>query len=377
MLINVNTLHHRFCYFFLNFPNGRSAAVPRFVKKKSVNSLLLRSCSAPPPLLLRIQKICTFADTGNMPSRYHTLLTNFSNIMAKGNRTYVMSGKLGNEVLTKVSNSNNKEKQGSRVYRAEITNPKTLEQAKQRLKMQTLVGIYRALSEDVLDHSFQGVKYGGRSHSRFMQLNLKKPYTDFPYIVKGQTKFVPAPVILSTGGMPKVTATPGRTDGVIPVSLNTNITATGSTLYSAWLELFLAANPQLKLGDQVTVVFVFQRPGANIPIVRRIVLDASKYAADATVAKVFEQTGIDFQANGISVSVNYKIIAAAIILSRPVVSKTSGSVSWLRNNAQLAVDSAWMAANQSEEMWEECIASYLPADATIDSDWYLNQGTTA
>ena len=56
------------------------------------------------------------------------LFTKKPTIMAKGSIISLMKGKLGQMVLYKVTNSNNKQSQGAREYVAEVANPQTAAQ---------------------------------------------------------------------------------------------------------------------------------------------------------------------------------------------------------------------------------------------------------
>ena len=121
--------------------------------------------------------------------------------MAKGSINGVRKGKKGDSVYYKVSGSNNKEKQGERQYVAKVSNPKTTAQVEQRMKLAPAVNFYRAFRDEVLDHSFQGVKYGGRSHSEFMKLAMKMQLSELPYLIKGENQVIPASYIVSKGGL--------------------------------------------------------------------------------------------------------------------------------------------------------------------------------
>ena len=58
-----------------------------------------------------------------------------------------MRGKRGNSVYYKLTNSNNKETQGERAYVGKVANPKTLQQAIQRVKLAPAVNFYRAFKK--------------------------------------------------------------------------------------------------------------------------------------------------------------------------------------------------------------------------------------
>lgn len=91
--------------------------------------------------------------------------------MAKGSFNGVMRGKKGNTVFYKLTNSNNKEKQGLREYIPVVRNPKTDGQKYQRAIAATIMRAY-SLGKAIFDHSFQGITPGGRNMNQFRKLNM-------------------------------------------------------------------------------------------------------------------------------------------------------------------------------------------------------------
>ena len=83
-----------------------------------------------------------------------------------------------------------------------VSNPRSNAQAAQRMKMAPAVNFYRAL-RDILNHSWQGVSYGGASHSKFMKEAMRAAV--YPYIPKGTTAAVPAPYKISVGSLSPIT----------------------------------------------------------------------------------------------------------------------------------------------------------------------------
>lgn len=298
--------------------------------------------------------------------------------MAKGSLSGVRKGKKGDSVYYRVAASNNKEKQGERQYVGEVTNPRTDAQVEQRMKMTPAVNLYRVLKDDVLDHSFQGIKYGARSHSVFMKGAMSAALGSLPYLSKGETKAIPAPYIISKGSLPDV--------GVIALNGNDAITAISTafitnynynTPYSEIVDAFVNNNPMLKKGDQLTFVSCKSYQNETRWNVQRLILDASKYDNNATLGQVSAKAQIRIDADGIALLGNIagSLVAAGIILSRPAVAKTNGAVSWLRSTTSLFVAPTYMETWQTEEKLNEAIASYKTKGATPTSDWYLNDGT--
>ncbi len=91
--------------------------------------------------------------------------------MAKGSFNGVIKGKKGDTIFYKVTNSNNKEKQGLRQYVPVVKNPKTDGQKYQRAIAATVMRAYAA-GKEIFDHSFQGIQPGGKNMNHFRKVNM-------------------------------------------------------------------------------------------------------------------------------------------------------------------------------------------------------------
>ena len=109
--------------------------------------------------------------------------------MAKGSFNGVIKGKKGNTVFYELKNSNNKEKQGWREYKASIANPQSDGQIDQRVKMQAVNNLYRAL-KPIITRGWENHKYGDPSRRAFLKKALGASF-EGPYIEKGSTLAVP------------------------------------------------------------------------------------------------------------------------------------------------------------------------------------------
>lgn len=175
--------------------------------------------------------------------------------MAKGSIIGVVSGKLGNMVGYKVSNSNDAEKQGWRPYTAKIANPKSQGQRAQRAVFNTVSGAAAALNW-LIDHSFEGLQGAGQNRNKFMALNLAllrqradegKP----DFLLKGQSYLTQNPFIVSKGTLApiKVTLNSELLVNNVP-AVQTDIAVSEMTAVPA--NVFTSIMP----GAQITVVFV-------------------------------------------------------------------------------------------------------------------------
>lgn len=291
--------------------------------------------------------------------------------MAKGNRQYVMSGKVGNSVLYKLTDSNNREIQGERSYVAKVANPKTVGQAIQRIKMAPAINFYRAFKNEILDHSFEGIKYGGRSHARFMK-NAMNLAEDFPFCLKGDNVLAPAAYRMSEGSLNGIPF--NFIDGS---TLQCEALSTDIDKFGEWSTSVINSFPWLKNGDQLT--FAFIAGGTDIapyPYVTRLVLNTS---STENVTSMLGKMLISVDGNLTLDLPNgaKEIYGAAIIVSRPVVSKTNGSVSWLRSTTNFAVNHENAAVNNewfTQGAYETAVRSYMTESKSVSSEWYLNQG---
>lgn len=84
--------------------------------------------------------------------------------MATQNSTITVNGKLGNIVGYKGRDG----KRLARIRQTEVKNPKTEAQVIQRMILATAAKAY-ARMKGIVDHSFQGVQYGGESQSYFLK----------------------------------------------------------------------------------------------------------------------------------------------------------------------------------------------------------------
>lgn len=292
--------------------------------------------------------------------------------MAKGNRQYVMSGKVGNSVLYKVTDSNNKELQGERTYVASVANPKTLGQAMQRVKMAPAVAFYRAFKNEILDHSFEGIKYGGRSHARFMKLAMNMQ-SGFPFVEKGDGVLAPGNYVMAEGSLNGI---PFDLSTETLINVPSMAVESGDTL-ADFSQFLISQCPWIHNGDQITFAFIIG--GETIKpyaFVHRIVLDTE---STTTMSSVLGSVTIDQDGNvGVRFGSSAEPLAgAAIIVSRPSVSNTSGAVSWQRSNSSFVVNTkntSIVGDFFSQATYEAAVRSYMTASREVSSAWFLNQG---
>lgn len=304
--------------------------------------------------------------------------------MAKQLGVIQYSGKLGETVGAKKAAGQRSNIMRVRV--ASISNPRSNAQAAQRMKMTPAVNFYRAL-RGILNHSWQGVPYGGASHSRFMKEAMRS--LSHPYVKKGVTAPVPGAYKISAGSLTPVDVTLNNEAGspVVMTSLRCSGGLANKTIKDV-SELLVADNPQLQMGDQLTFVAAVAEevPGIEDGYISyryfRFILsdtDTSELEEEEldeyNVRKVnggyIYSDGINL---GFAISANSDMMAvgAAVIVSRPSVVKNN--VSWERSNATFKVTEP--VAQYFGRNYDAVLASYQNNAANVKSPWYLNGGAT-
>lgn len=292
--------------------------------------------------------------------------------MAKGSQNGVLKGKRGNTVFFKIANSNNKEKQGSREYVAEVANPMTVPQATQRVKMTPAIRFYSAFKEDCLDHSFEGIKYGGQSMRHFMKKAFELQ-TGWPFARKGLAVALPAEYLMSQGSLNPIQYKFDSDNNFVCEVLS----MVDGTL-GAWAQSVIdASHGSIQNGDQITIITL---EGdyylAPLPKTVRVILDTTA-TADAETA--LGEMGINISPDGViaASSQDFTIYGGAIILSRPDVAQTNGALTWKRSTQRMAVNYGHrdVAYLFTQAAYNSAVRSYTKAgNRDIQSDYYLNQG---
>lgn len=271
----------------------------------------------------------------------------------------VFSGKVGGNVYFR--NKASKMKQGVRTYVANPSNPRTITQAEQRMRMAPAVNCYRALKE-IIDRGFQGRQYGNESRLRFLSLAMKRETG--PYLMKGNKSFVPGNFQISEGSLipanvDRVTTLAGNRSALgtdLIFSVPTHEEPLGNISRS-----LIALNSDVQEGDQITLIginanfqlfeFSFivdvneQESIANLPIYLDSQLSSTNRAYFA------------FNANSLP------LIAGAVIHSREGESENH-----MRSNATLYVDTtnAAVAPFYTEAARVDAIASYMASASSVD-----------
>lgn len=254
-----------------------------------------------------------------------------------------------------------KKRQVASLKPTSVKNPNTVAQIMQRMKMAPAAKFFDTLSE-ILDHSWEGVPYGAKSRLEFMRRAMKNdPAVYVPY---GYKSVAPGEYEISAGSLPSL---PWR--NVIseepdePVVLLPDFDGVDS-MTSGMVNLL--ENLGIVVGDQITVVGMVETNGIyNVKLGRLIV------GVDATFEMNETLQGVQVLNNGIRVTSN-NLAAFAVIVSRGNEAATAK-----RSNEKMLLLGEYRNLLSLEAM-NAAIASYQTKTAynSLNSDWYLNQGTT-
>lgn len=258
-------------------------------------------------------------------------------------------------------------KQVARSKPTGVRNPKTISQIVQRMKVVPAQLFYQAFEKaagsvenNPLSHSFQGIAYGNKNKLRFMQLAMQGDPK--AYVPKGINFPVPGVYQVSEGSLPNMPSGISEGNGNPVVTITTALTADNVVaLQSLGVEV----------GDQLTfVALVDEQNGSYKAAYARVIVgvgnswestnDAGLALSDVTVYA----DGFDFNEGDVA--------CGALILSRGTSSATAK-----RSTAIMTIAPDYQSL-MSAEAYDAAIDSYLTGTSynTLNSDWYLNQGSS-
>lgn len=293
--------------------------------------------------------------------------------MAKG--PFILHGaskKIGNMVVYKNPNSNNADTTVAREYVAEVKNPKTRQQAIQRMRMLPAQLFYRAFRE-LLDHSWQGIKYGGRSYAHFMKVALADKTITIPFLLKGTTDFVPGEYPVSQGSLAPL-AVVGEFEEASGAVFNidmTNYPSGGDPTVKDFSEHLISNNEGFKEGDFLTFVYVLRSGETFTPGFFRIQLSETNMNLMDEYPIKISMTTEGHQLSVYGWPQKNTVSAIAIIHSRK---PAEGSTVWQRSNAIMAVADDAISNYVTTDAEEAAIASYQSNAGNVNAHWYLNGG---
>ena len=270
-------------------------------------------------------------------------------------------GKKGSSVFYQIKNSNSLQKQGVRERNYEPANPKTARQADQRMRMYPAQAVYGVL-KDTIERSWQGVKYGQMTRQAYLKSALRSEL--FPFVSKGDGVIVPGPYQIAKGSLPEVPAVV-TTEGAAQIKFI--ILSSDAEDIATLSRYILEANPSLKEGDQITLVFCYTGDASVVQFNWWV----KSFYLDTTNENTFTEEGIvpvgfEFATNGAGLVFSpvdeASIYAAACVVSR------EGSTP-LRSNATLAVNTTALPLYYGATARAKAQRSYMKALTVQSTDW--------
>lgn len=256
---------------------------------------------------------------------------------------------------TSTSALDGKKRQVASLKPTSVKNPNTVAQIMQRMKMAPAAKFFDALS-GILDHSWEGVPYGAKSRLEFMRRAMKNdPAVYVPY---GYKSVAPGEYEISAGSLPSL---PWRNELEEGNEVGAILFNTEDVLSEANITELRKYGVQT--GDQITVVGMYEENGGYKVNLTRIIVKAGN---DWDASMSFP---IIVSANGVQGSNN---AAVCVIVSRGNEAATAK-----RSNEKMLLLGDYKNLLSLEAM-NAAIASYQTQTAynSLNSDWYLNQGTT-
>lgn len=268
---------------------------------------------------------------------------------------------------TSTASLSGEKKQVARSKPTSVRNPRTLSQIVQRMKVGPAQLFYAAFEKaagsvenNPLSHSWQGVPYGPKSRTKFLQLAM----TGDPkaYVPKGINFPVPGVYQVSEGSLPNMPSGIGTAQSGFDINVGAEMSAGNvATLQTMGAEV----------GDQLTIVALLaETNGSYKAAFGRVIIganatwDFSNDPDEVLMSMSFNSTGIVFDAP--------EVACAALILSRGTSSATAK-----RSTAVMTIAPDY-ANLMSPEAYDAAVDSYITGTTynSLNSDWYLNQGSS-
>lgn len=258
-------------------------------------------------------------------------------------------------------------KQVARQKPTSVRNPKTISQIVQRMKVVPAQLFYQAFEKaagsvenNPLSHSFQGVAYGNKNKLRFMQLAMQGDPK--AYVPKGINFAVPGVYQVSEGSLPNLPSG-NATTGAARLTVGTPVSAE---------DLEALQQLGIEVGDQVTCIALLESQGVyRAGIARVIVAAGNDWEIQNNDSDMEDIMLLDSGINTESTA-SGNVACVAFILSRGTSSSTAK-----RSTAFMTITPDY-ADLMSPEAYDAAVDSYITGVSynSLNSDWYLNQGTT-
>lgn len=268
---------------------------------------------------------------------------------------------------TSTASLSGEKKQVARSKPTSVRNPRTLSQIVQRMKVGPAQMFYAAFEKaagsvenNPLSHSWQGVPYGPKSRTKFLQLAM----TGDPkaYVPKGINFPVPGVYQVSEGSLPSMPTNYLQQAGNDPVIVGGSLTQENVTLLTS-----IGA----EIGDQLTFLcLIADGSGRYKASYARVIIGVGNSWASVNDFND-EMADVTLAANGLNLG-GGNVACGAFILSRGTSSATA------KRSTAFMVIAPEFANLMSPEAYDAAVDSYITGTTynSLNSDWYLNQGSS-
>lgn len=275
-----------------------------------------------------------------------------------------LRGKVGSvsySVLSGNKTSSGKKEQIVRSLPESVSNPQTMGQALQRMKLAPAQKFYAAFAA-LLSNAFEGVQYGEASRRYFLSKAMTE---EGPYVQRGVDRFLPAKYLFSEGTLPAV-GIEQFSGGASVITLS----ATTSAAADAITPAIFAAALNVSADTQITIVVVNNVNGVFTPSyigyderLKIEELPTSIFGKDANSHITLNPAALNLDASA--------IVACCVVLS-----KQDASGNWLRSTQKMVISDELEQSLYSADALAQATASYQSNSTAnaINSEWYYNLG---
>lgn len=299
--------------------------------------------------------------------------------MATQNSTITVKGKLGNIVGYKGRNG----QRLARIRQTEVKNPKTVAQTIQRLIIATASRAYGRM-KTIVDHSFEGITYGGPTQSEFLKqaandlrAYFAANYPEFQVTDQKELKGLSWPNDAMGSGIGLMISR--GTLQSIPAEVASDTLVFGAALSGNTIADVMAA-VGAKKGDQITICGLSYGEWFE----SRYIINND--ATDAQLAVNWDPTGaadaFDAQTSvgdHTLIIDNSRLVVEDCTAYCVILSRKEGN-KWLRSTQRLySVDSAEVWEGEADELPANVLLAWMEGTTPIETEnpYYLNQAEQA
>ena len=299
--------------------------------------------------------------------------------MATQNSTITVKGKLGNIVGYKGRNG----QRLARIRQTEVKNPKTVAQTIQRIIIATVSRGYGRM-KTIVDHSFEGITYGGPTQSEFLKqaandlrAYFAANYPEFQVTDQKDLKGFSWPNNAMGSGIGLMISR--GTLQTIPAEVANDTLVFGAALSGNTIADVMAA-VGAKKGDQITICGLSYGEWFE----SRYIINND--ATDAQLAVNWDPTGAAdaFDAQTSVGDHTLKINNSRLVVENctaycVILSRKEGN-KWLRSTQRLySVDSAEVWEGEADELPANVLLAWMEGTTPIETEnpYYLNQAEQA